>query len=70
MSCTDLQIHIHSCKMPKFYKDIYNEWFMLHSTEPVTANDVKVKHCGIIDLSLLTEAPSIMVNGIEMVLCM
>ncbi len=56
--------------MPKFSKDICNEWFMLHSTEPVTANDVKVKYCGIIDLSLLTESPSIMVNGIEMVLCM
>ncbi len=29
--------------MLKFYKDIYiyNEWFMLHSTEPVIANDVK-----------------------------
>ncbi len=27
--------------MPKFYKDICNEWFMLHSTEPVTANEVK-----------------------------
>ncbi len=27
--------------MPKFYKDICNEWFMLHSTKAVTANDVK-----------------------------
>ncbi len=27
--------------MPKIYKDICNEWFMLHSKEPVTANDVK-----------------------------
>ncbi len=27
--------------MPKFYKDICNEWFMLHSIEPVTANDIK-----------------------------
>ncbi len=27
--------------IPKFYKDICNEWFLLHSTEPVTANEVK-----------------------------
>ncbi len=27
--------------MPKFYKDICNEWFMLHSTEPVTASELK-----------------------------
>ncbi len=27
--------------MSQFYKDICNEWFILHSTEPVTAKEVK-----------------------------
>ncbi len=27
--------------MPNVYKDRCNEWFMLHSTEPVTTNEVK-----------------------------
>ncbi len=27
--------------MRKFYKDISNEWFMLNSIKPVSANEVK-----------------------------
>ncbi len=27
--------------MPQSYKDICKEWFMLHSTEPVTSYEIK-----------------------------
>ncbi len=56
--------------MPKFYKDICNEWFMIHSTEPVTANDVKSEMLWNNRFITVDRFPSIMVNGIEMVLCM